>query len=414
MGSLIVDKRTLQVLIRAADQARKDLMEFNRSLQERHQSSPEGFASKVREVRRIHDFLGRAGRSPEDRLSLDFALKERILIGSCLHHLKAQIDIDIRVPGLGKSQHRVLEESRTRINYLIARMHAPGVGLLVKNGELMLNPSLDIDPDQATLDIDLTDEGHPQESSEPTDNFKLFNGSRFAFQEATLPAVDTPSADAASSELALDAGEMKLRLSDPPPGNPVAGSSRSSTKGMADVLEEQGLSSDEDTQGKGSGARHKDLFNPRMLRDAKIRTMARLDLQDFIQAKKKLNLRRMLVHLLGCLEALLLDHALQDLDLYGLDQDKVAEWDFHALALRVFSGKFEAEDLRVLDSLFKARDYLSAAQMYRAPRVLTRAMVQAAESLTRWMISELGYDQVQHVEASTKPANPKLWRSSRS
>lgn len=410
MGSLIVDKRTLQILIRAADQARKDLMEFNRSLQERHESSPQGFASKVREVRRIHDFLGRAGRSPEDRLSLDFALKERILIGSCLHHLKAQVDIDIRVPGLGKSQHRVLEESRTKINYLIARMHAPGVGLLVKNGELMLNPSLDIDPDEATLDIDLTDEGHPQEAMESTEGFKLFNGSRFAFQEATLPAVDTSEADPIGAEPTNDSGQMELRLSDPPAPR---GSEEDAMSGPSSHGEQDPDSDVDAADGDPSG-RHKGLFNPRMLRDAKIRTMARLDLQDFIQAKKKLNLRRMLVHLLGCLEALLLDHVLQDLDLYGLEQDKVAEWDFRALALRVFSGKFESDDLRVLDSLFKARQYLSAAQMYKTPRVLTRAMVQSAESLTRWMISELGYDQVQQVEASTKPANPKLWRSSKS
>ncbi len=407
MGSLIVDKRTLQILIRSADQARKDLMDFNRSLQEKHLPSPDGFAGKVREVRKIHDFLGRAGRSPEDRLSLDFALKERILLGSCLHHLKAQVDIDIRVPGLGKSQRRVLEETRTKINFLIAKMHAPGVSLLVKNGQLTLNADLDIDPDQTTLDIDLTEDAHSAVAPESEEPMKLYNGSRFAFNEVNLSPGATGETDQENNSVTEAAGLGNLRLSNPREMAREHDSEPAPTGAPAQERAEDYAAD----PGRDQRQRPKGLFNPRMVADPKIRTLARLDLQDFQQAKQKLSLRRMLVHLLGCFEALLLDHAMQNLDLYGMDLEKVAEWDFRALTHRIFSGKFDAHELQVLDCLFKARDYLSAARMYSEPRVLTRAMVQSVESLTRWMISDLGYDQVHEVEASTDASSPKLWRS---
>ena len=150
-----------------------------------------------------------------------------------------------------------------------------------------------------------------------------------------------------------------------------------------------------------------------MIVDLKIRTLARLDLADFQHAKKKQSLRRMLIHLLGCLEAVLLDHGIQNLELYDLEKDKAEQWDFRALAHRVYSGKFDANQLQVLDFLFKARDFMSAAKMYSTPQVLTPAMVQSSESLCRWMISELGYDQVQEVEETSTTSSPSLWRGAK-
>ncbi|MEZ5989435.1 MAG: hypothetical protein R3F30_09985 [Planctomycetota bacterium] len=86
----------MQHLIQAVDQAKKDLLEFNRELQVKHRPSPEGFATKVREVRRLGDFLARAGRSPEERLSLEFNVNERTLLASCLKHLQVNIENELR------------------------------------------------------------------------------------------------------------------------------------------------------------------------------------------------------------------------------------------------------------------------------------------------------------------------------
>jgi hypothetical protein len=417
VGSLIVDKRTLQILIRSADQTRKDLMGFNLGLQEKGLPSPEGFAGKVRDVRKIHDFLGRAGRGNEDTFSLDFAFKERILLGSCLHHLKAQVDADLRALDASKQQLCGLETIRSKINFLIAKMHAPGVSMLIKNGELTLNHARDLDPDLAALDIDLTEGDCSADLSKGAsqDNFQLFNGNRFVSQEVNLSESPDPDLLPEQEPEAADNGSASLTLSEVPDTVSDFG-----FRSLRKPLGLPGLGVDAQRPARSSEAaaiererRPKVLFNPRMVKNAKIRTLVRLDLQDFCQAKKKQSLRRMLVHLLGCFEGLLLDHVIQDVESYDLDQKDVAEWDLRDLALRVFSGKLDSNQILVLDFLFEARGFLSAAEMFVSSRVLTKAMVQSAEGLTRWMISDLGYDRVQNADQSAESEAPKLWRGGR-
>ncbi|MEZ5989434.1 MAG: hypothetical protein R3F30_09980 [Planctomycetota bacterium] len=255
-------------------------------------------------------------------------------------------------------------------------MQVPGAGLLVEDGRMLVTPALEQLSDYCQNEVDLTDQSDAP--GEKASGVQIFNGRMFA---------DRVGEGGAPAPRATAEPRLEIEVERRSPAQPAQ------------------------TREPAAGPARRDLLNPRMIKDAKLRTLARIDLQDFKQAKKGENLRRMSVHLLGCFEAVLIDHVLSDHETYGVAPDELAEQDLEALARKVFSGKLDANQSQVLRFLFSARDALDVVRMYTTPRVLTKASVQQLEAMVRMLISELGYDQAMQPEGDKQPAKLKaLWR----
>ena len=132
------------------------------------------------------------------------------------------------------------------------------------------------------------------------------------------------------------------------------------------------------------------LYDHNRLHDARLRTIAAMDLQSYAAAIAGQDLRLATAVLASVLECALIDHVMPRRHEYDVNGDP-AGWDLPAIMLAALGDRAQAADRALSRHVFSARNMLRPSLQYLSPTIVTPSSFETLRKFTQRCLYQLGY-----------------------
>ncbi len=483
MAKRQTDKRCLDLLLEAIRAGLGHLRDYNAKLQMRNEPAPDGMGRMYNGSRRLMDYLMHCAGQSEEEQTIDLSESDGNLLASSLAFRLADVENYLETAKSGSEENRWLLERRDLLIYLarellnkplellpspdLMSLETPGVVGLQRYRPSVLK---EVHP----LRVENVRRTSPE-------NDELASAQKRGMDPASIPEVadsaprdpldyygmrvglpgderkDAEDGDAESSQTASAEGSERREIgssaADSPDESASNGGSAARTPVYSDLhaqlaeFEDGGSHATAADEQQGREAQpsvdvesapavpaptyHRTeapqiaepeeealLFDVAKLKDYKLRTVIQQELVELQQAKRVQNNRLSILHLGLLFEGILLDHALSRRSELGLVERPTA-WDYVGLAQTLLGAEMVPAQDAMLKKLIHFGKFLRPSSLMLDPVVVTEAMVMQAEAFLEWVLTELGYREVEEIfEAPDGASDPMpeapnlsgLWR----
>ncbi|HHI80144.1 MAG TPA: hypothetical protein ENK02_09185 [Planctomycetes bacterium] len=389
MPERIIDKRTLKLLKDAVVHTKDHLRKYYSEVQAGKCEEPLGLARQFGQVQRLHRYFSNLAELGSRTFPMQLGEEEANLLASCLVHYLPNLDQEVAKPDQPPSQVEFLKEIQKDLVRLVKSLMTRPIQPILDQGPLASqSPSV-----RALLGFIPGQE----EKAKKIDAFQpktmgMFSGS--AIVNGPNPALG-----------GKDKENQRMEATNL--GQGIVGGRRKSDREALEKL----------SQGKGRPSPLEGILDPSMIKDHRMRALIKLELACLERSSLVGDFRMQLVHFGAILEGILVDYGLRNRKKLELIESP-DRWDLMRIAEDLLGEK--AFDEPIVGILLGCNRLLRPARMLVNPMIITKEMVEDAQTILSWILSEMGLkgssDQTADLDPKgchEPPATSGIWRATR-